>query len=78
MLGEEGHGSPSCHQQADDYQENHSPGSVLGVDHSLWRLAAAMLQPGQAVANEQGKPESEDQFRKQVLDVEEVGHFGSR
>lgn len=78
MLGEEGHRSPGCHQQADDHQKHHSPSSILGVDHSLRGLPLAMLPPGEAVANEKGEAEAEDQFRKQVLDVEEVGHFASR
>ena len=78
MLGEEGHRSPGCHQQADDHQEHHSPSPILGVDNSLRGLPLAMLPPREAVANEKGEAEAEDQFRKQVLDVEEVGHFGSR
>ncbi len=78
MLGEEGHRSPGCHKQADDHQERHSPPSVLGVDHPLRGLPLAMFPPGEAVANEKGEAEAEDQFRKQILDVEEVGHFGPR
>jgi hypothetical protein len=78
MLGEEGDCSPGGHQQADDHQEYHSSPSKLGVDHSLGGLPLAMFPPGEAVANEEGEAETEDQFWKQVLDVEEVGHFGSR
>jgi len=76
MLGEEGHGSPGCHQEADDHQEYHSPPSILGVSQSLRGLSPAMFPPGKPVASEQREAEAEDQFRKKALDVEEVGHFG--
>jgi hypothetical protein len=32
--------------------------------------------PGEAVADEQRQPEPDDQLWKQVLEVEDVAHFG--
>ena len=76
--GEQGDRAPDRHQHSDDDQKRNPARPILGLFHSLGGLSSAMLPPGEAVAQEQGETETEDQFREQVFDVEEVAHFAQR
>lgn len=78
MLGEQSHQSPHGHQDTYHDQKRDPACPVLSVLDTLGGLSPAMFPPGEAVADEQGEPETNDQFREQVFDVEEVAHFKPR
>lgn len=74
MSGQQSGQAPHGEQHANGHQKDHPARPVLSVLDSLWRLTSSMFPPGEAVANEEREPEGQDQFREQVLDVEEIAH----
>lgn len=78
MLGEQSHQSPHGHQDAYHDQKGDPACPVLSVLYTLRGLSPAMFPPGEGIADEQGEPETNDQFREQVFDVEEIAHLGPR
>ncbi len=78
MLGEQSHQSPHGHQDTYQDQKGDPTGPVLSVLYTFRSLSPAMFPPGEGIADEQGEPETNDQFREQVFDVEEVAHFEAR
>lgn len=76
MSGQQSRPTPHSEQHADCHQKDHPARSILGVLNSLRRLTSSMFPPCEAVANEESETEGQDQFREQVLDVEEIAHTG--
>lgn len=78
MLGEQGHCSPDGHHHANNHEESHPARPILGRFDPHRRLSATVFPPGEPIADKEGKPQSNDQFGEQVLDIEEVAHFSPR
>ena len=72
-LGEDGHGSPYGHNHTDTHQE---PGAARPeFAFNTGRLFAPSILPhGQAVADQQGEPYSENQLRENLVDPNDVTH----
>lgn len=72
-LGEDRADSPDGHEDADCHQE---PGST-GAEDSFYAgrlFASPILDHGQAIADEQGEADAEDQLGKDLIEADDVTH----